>query len=322
MAWLYGKAATVTEDALIRELRTELYGGSWRSIRWEDHRDSVAGADAYRPPRRALGLANKAMGLVQRVGVPAAREKAMREVFDHILYEDRVTSFIDIGPVNKVLNAFVHHFDSPGGDSFRRAFAACDLYLWDGHDGTKMQGYNNSRLWDTAFATQAILATPYANQHAPMLEKAYGYLRENQILEDVPEAKRHFRHPSRGGWPFSNRAHGWPITDCTSEGLKCALALENRFSPEIPEDLQRASIRLILSWQNEDGGWATYEKQRGGAWLEALNPSQVFGDIMVDYSYVECTSACIQAPWCGRATDSAGIWPRASISRSAPAASS
>jgi lanosterol synthase len=111
----------------------------------------------------------------------------------------------------------------------------------------------------------------------------------------VPEAKRHFRHPSRGGWPFSNRAHGWPITDCTSEGLKCALALENRFSPEIPEDLLRDSVRLILSWQNDDGGWATYEKQRGGAWLEALNPSQVFGDIMVDYSYVECTSACLQA---------------------------
>jgi cycloartenol synthase len=26
-----------------------------------------------------------------------------------------------------------------------------------------------------------------------------------------------------------------------------------------------------------------------------LNPSETFGDIMVDYSYVECTSACITA---------------------------
>ena len=33
----------------------------------------------------------------------------------HIVYEDQVTSFIDIGPVNKVLNTFVHHFDEPGG---------------------------------------------------------------------------------------------------------------------------------------------------------------------------------------------------------------
>lgn len=33
---------------------------------------------------------------------------------------------------------------------------------------------------------------------------------------------------------------------------------------------------------------------RGPAWIEALNPSEVFGGIMVDYSYVECSSACVQ----------------------------
>ncbi|MEZ4270089.1 MAG: prenyltransferase/squalene oxidase repeat-containing protein [Myxococcota bacterium] len=43
------------------------------------------------------------------------------------------------------------------------------------------------------------------------------------------------------------------------------------------------------------GGWATYELTRGHRWLEWLNASDIFGDIMVDYSYVECTSACIQA---------------------------
>jgi cycloartenol synthase len=26
-----------------------------------------------------------------------------------------------------------------------------------------------------------------------------------------------------------------------------------------------------------------------------MNPSEVFGDIMIDYSYVECTSACVTA---------------------------
>jgi lanosterol synthase len=52
-------------------------------------------------------------------------------------------------------------------------------------------------------------------------------------------------------------------------------------------------VDLLLSLQNADGGWATYERQRGGQWLERLNPSQVFGRIMVDYSYVECTSACL-----------------------------
>ena len=32
-------------------------------------------------------------------------------------------------------------------------------------------------------------------------------------------------HVSEGGWPFSTSAHGWPISDCTAEGLKGVLAL-------------------------------------------------------------------------------------------------
>ncbi|HUB07469.1 MAG TPA: terpene cyclase/mutase family protein, partial [Myxococcales bacterium] len=297
MAWLYGRRATVPPDALIEALRAELYGGKWATIAWAKHRDTAAPADSYRPPTPALQATQATLDAMERLALPPLRRKALAEVFAHILYEDQVTNYVDIGPVNKVLNAFVHHFESPGGEHARRSFAACEEYLWDGHDGVKMQGYNSSKLWDTAFAVQAVLAAaPIAGDERPrLLEKAHGYLRDNQILDDVPEPEHHYRHRSKGGWPFSNRRHGWPITDCTAEGYKCALALAGRFEPVIPEPLLRESVKLLLSWQNEDGGWATYERQRGGAWLELLNPSQVFGDIMVDYSYVECTSAALQA---------------------------
>jgi squalene/oxidosqualene cyclase-like protein len=192
--------------------------------------------------------------------------------------------------VNAVLNAFVHHFrGAEGREELDKKMAANDVYLWDGHDGMKFQGYNGSELWDTAFAVQAIFASPFASdpRFEDMLSKAHAYVRDNQILEDVPSMEQHYRHASKGGWP---------ITDCTSEGFKCALLFEPRgYEPEIPLSLLRDSVRLMLSWQNEDGGWATYELKRGGEWLEALNPSQVFGDIMVDYSYVECTSTSIDA---------------------------
>ena len=55
------------------------------------------------------------------------------------------------------------------------------------------------------------------------------------------------------------------------------------------------AVNVILSLQNKDGGWATYELKRGPDLLELLNPAEVFSGIMVDYSYVECTSACVQA---------------------------
>jgi squalene/oxidosqualene cyclase-like protein len=306
MAWLYGTRSRAKVDGWTRAVREELYDGAWSTIDWKAQRSTVAPADAYRPDSPLLAAANRTMGQYEERCSQRVRRRALASVLEHLRYEDQVTGFLDIGPVNKVLNAFVHFFREADGDvtagpDFRRAFAACDDYLWDAADGTtKMQGYNNSKLWDTAFATQAILQAravgidePAATD--PMLARAYDYLRDNQILEDVPDAARFYRHASRGGWPFSTRAHGWPITDCTSEGLKCALALEGRYAKGIPAALLEDSVRLILSWQNLDGGWATYEKQRGGSWIERLNPSQVFGDIMVDYSYVECTSACLQA---------------------------
>jgi squalene cyclase len=42
-------------------------------------------------------------------------------------------------------------------------------------------------------------------------------------------------------------------------------------------------------------GWPTYENNRGFGWFEQLNPSEVFGDIMIDYSYVECSMAAMTA---------------------------
>lgn len=299
MAWLYGSRSQVPgSDAFQRALRDELYDGKWNSIVWEEQRDAVSKSDDYRPTTLGLTATNFVQNAYERLPFKPLRKRALAECLHHIRYEDRVTGDLDIGPVNAVLNVFVHLFrGAEGRADFERGFAAIEPYLWVGHDGVKMQGYNNSELWDTAFAIQALLAVPNEWQDRAVLEKAYGYLRENQILEDVPEAEAHYRHASKGGWPFSNRAHGWPITDCTAEGLKCALALEKRFAEntQIPTERLRDAIRLILSWQNVDGGWATYEKQRAGAWFEQLNPSQVFGDIMVDSSYVECTSACLQA---------------------------
>lgn len=37
------------------------------------------------------------------------------------------------------------------------------------------------------------------------------------------------------------------------------------------------AVNVILSLQNSDGGWATYELQRGPAILEYINPAEVFG---------------------------------------------
>ena len=47
--------------------------------------------------------------------------------------------------------------------------------------------------------------------------------------------------------------------------------------------------------QNKGGGFGSYERTRGGAWLEILNPAEVFDRIMVEYGYPECTTSVLTA---------------------------
>jgi squalene/oxidosqualene cyclase-like protein len=303
MAWLYRRRAVGEATPLILDLRGELYCEPYGDIRWDEHRSRVAATDDYRPLTPEYKACAALLRWFSAVTPASIRSRALDEVMAHIRYEDETTENIRIGPVNAVLNTLVHHFDSPGGTEFTKGMRALDAYLWETDDELRMQGYNSAQLWDTCFAMQALHATravvdaDLAEATVATLTRAHRYVCDNQLSDDPREYRRYYRHRARGGWTFSDRAQGWPVADCTSEGLKAAVI---GGEPGLGEPIGRArledAVRLILSWQNDDdGGWATYERTRGGRWLERLNPSQVFGDIMIDYSAVECTGACIQA---------------------------
>jgi len=64
-------------------------------------------------------------------------------------------------------------------------------------------------------------------------------------------------------------------------GLKGVLALmdqpfiRNSQGTTITDDRIFEAVKIIISYQNSDGGWATYENNRGYGWYEWLNPSEV-----------------------------------------------
>ncbi|GJM90177.1 hypothetical protein PR202_ga06434 [Eleusine coracana subsp. coracana] len=186
------------------------------------------------------------------------REKALETVMQHVHYEDENTRYICIGPVLNMLACWI---EDPNSEAFKLHIPRVYDYLWVAEDGMKMQ------LWDTAFTVQAIVATNLIKEFAPTLKLAHDYIKKSQVVDDCPgDLNYWYRHISKGAWPFSTADHGWPISDCTAEGLK-----------------------------NDNGGFATYELTRSYAWLELINPAETFGDIVIDYPYVECTSAAIQA---------------------------
>jgi squalene/oxidosqualene cyclase-like protein len=300
MAYCFGEKIKAKPAPLLNELKEELYLGLYEAIDWKAARNKCAEVDLYYPQSGILKVFNKVLNVYECRPLKSLRKKAQKFALDYINAEDEQTNFIDIGPVNQVINTIcVWHAYGKDDNRFKQHVERWFDYLWLAEDGMKMNGYNGSQLWDTAFATQAILEGGGEKPFSETIAKANRFIVNAQVRGEVKEHSKYYRHNSVGGWPFSTNEHGWPITDCTAEGLKTALLIRslNIIKPEeqVPDNMLQQAALLILSFQNANGGWASYELTRGPRWLEALNPSEVFGNIMVDYAYTECTSACVQA---------------------------
>lgn len=117
------------------------------------------------------------------------------------------------------------------------------------------------------------------------LRQCFSYLKISQVIEDVSRYTTYYRHMSRGGWSFSTRDCGWIVSDCTAEALKAILLLRKSIDfidlkVEISEDQLFNSVDLLLSLQNKDGGYATYENQQGSLYYEWFNSSEVFSKLV------------------------------------------
>ncbi|KAE9464228.1 hypothetical protein C3L33_03879, partial [Rhododendron williamsianum] len=203
------------------------------------------------------------------------RKKALGIAMEHVHYEDENSRYLCIGCVEKVLCLIACYVEDPNSEAYKRHLARIPDYFWLAEDGMKMQSFG-CQMWDAAFANQAIIASDLVDEFATTLRKGHDFVKASQVRENPSgDFESMYRHTSKGAWTFSMQDHGWQVSDCTAEGLKCAL-LFSQMSPRLVGEKMETNrlydaVNVILSLQL-------------GSRREPL----------AGWRYVECTASAIQ----------------------------
>lgn len=301
MGYLFDKKWTCEETDVIRGLREELFTEKWEAIDWAGHRNSISPIDNFHPKSTVLNVVNWALVNIWPWLRPNwVKHRANEWVSKLIDMEDANTDYADLAPVNAALNTVACYArDGPDAYGVKRHIERLEDVMWVNAEGMFCNGTNGVQCWDTSFLIQAAVDAGVEQdaRWRPMLNKALHFLDDQQIRENCVDQAICYRQQRKGAWAFSNKDQGYAVCDCVSEALKSVILLQK--TPGYPQllDDERIfdAVDTLLTYQNKSGACSSYEPTRGGEMLEVLNAAEVFGNIMVEYDYVECTTAVVTA---------------------------
>lgn len=300
MGYLAARRAKMDLNPLLKELRTELYTRPYETIDFSKHRNTVCGVDLYYPHSSLLNIMNQGMVWYEKYLRPDwLKRRSLKYAASLVEADLENTDWLAIAPVSNALNAIVmfleHGRNSP---MFERFLFRWPDFLYMTPEGMFMCGTNGVQVWDVAFAVQYCVIAGLADKaefHDTII-RAYRFLVRSQFTDETVPGS--FRDKRIGGWPFSTKPQGFIVSDCTAEAIKALIMVQNVpglefLKAEISEERLYQGIDRLLAMQNPTGSFATYEIIKGPSWMESLNPAEVFGNIMVEYPYVECTDSSI-----------------------------
>jgi squalene/oxidosqualene cyclase-like protein len=305
MSYLVGSGFQAELGPITTALRAELYGDV-APEQADQHRHDLAESDVYVHPGSLLKVLYDVVYHLGRAvqylpGSAFIRRRALRACLERITFEQRETNYQGLSPVSGILNSLALFSCDPQGADTVASLAGVETWRWDDEaDGSRYAGAR-STTWDTSFAMQALLAggSGLALRNTGTLRRAYRRLVDMQITSEISNAD-YARDPILGGWCFSDGVHRWPVSDCAAEAVIALLDCHDvpgliPASDRLSDTRLRQASDFILSRQNKDGGFGTYERRRGHRFLETLNPSEMFGQCMTELSYIECTASSVRA---------------------------
>nr|XP_043609057.1 dammarenediol II synthase-like [Erigeron canadensis] len=305
MSYLYGKRFQGPITNIVLSLREEIHCTSFDSIDWNAQRNNCCKEDFYYPHSF---LQDMLWHFLHYFSEPVLiywpftklREISLKRVVELMRYESEETRYMTIGCVEKSLQMMCWWAENPNGDEWKYHLARLPDYLWIAEDGMTMHSFG-SQMWDCALATQAIIASDMEVEYGDCLRKANFYIRESQIKENPSgDFTKMCRHFTKGSWTFADQDHGWTVSDCTAEAITCLLLFSQMEKETVGEnaDVSRLyeAVNVLLYMQSPvSGGFSVWEPPVPKPFLQFLNPSEIFADIVVEKEHVETTGSIIVA---------------------------
>jgi squalene/oxidosqualene cyclase-like protein len=298
LSYLYGAQVQADGSPILEALRRELYPDGWDPARFAATRDTIAPTDLYEPVGRGLQWIFSGARLLARAVPGPVRRRALARAWQHIEFEFTSTDWVCLSPVNGMVFCLAMWSRDRRHPQLERALDGIEYWVWeDEREGMRICGAR-SDIWDTSFALQALCEGPELEAARTLVDRASAWLPIAQLRQDIPNGRKHYREPARGGWGFANERHPWPVSDCTAEALESLLHAEHRGWDRQAQRLDMArklaAVEFILQRQNDDGGFGSYEARRGSMVLKRFNPAEMYGNCMLEYSYTECTASCVR----------------------------
>lgn len=290
-------------DPLLEELRSEIFTKPFDTIKFEQNRNRVCGVDLYYPHTSLLNALNNIMVTYEHIRPKWVLDYCNKKAYNLIIKELENTKHLGIAPVSAAFSTIVLYVEQgKNGIDYLKSFDRMKEVMFLGKQGLTVMGTNGSQVWDCAFFIQYFFNAGLAElpQYHDVIVNSFKFLIRSQFDTDCVAGS--FRDKRLGAWPFSTKEQGYTVSDCTAESVKAIVMVMNSDKFKDVHHLYDTSklnnaIDVLLSLQNigsfEFGSFSTYERIKATPLLELINPAEVFGNIMVEYPYVECTDSSV-----------------------------
>jgi len=237
-------------------------------------------------------LTDKALKIAEKFPIGAARRAALKKAENWMI--ERFQASGGLGAIlpammNSVMALKVLGYPDDHPLMAEGLRELDSLEIQDPADGSVRIQPCHSPVWDTCLSAYALLQAG-ADPHSPAIRRAVDWLLSKEVKRP---GDWHIKNPAPpGGWYFEYANEFYPDVDdtiVTMMALRWASAPGER--PEVDDAIARGLI-WVRGMQNEDGGWASFDRDNDKAFLTKVP----FADhnAMIDPTTADITSRTLE----------------------------